>query len=67
MGLASLVVVAVPAAWGMSDLVTHHALQGVAQQSEQVARLTVAPVLTLRPSAGTGPRWRRWTSWCARG
>jgi signal transduction histidine kinase len=46
MGLLSLVVVAVPAAWGMSVLAAHHALQGVAQQSEQLARLTVAPVLT---------------------
>jgi two-component system NarL family sensor kinase len=46
MGLVSLVVVAIPAVWVMSNIAAHHALQGVAQQSEQLARLTVAPALT---------------------
>ena len=46
MGLASLVLVAVPAVWLMSTIVTQHALQGVAEDSEQLARLTMAPVLT---------------------
>ncbi len=46
MGLASLVLVAVPVIWLMSTIVTQHALQGVAEDSEQLARLTMAPVLT---------------------
>ena len=46
MGLASLVLVAVPVIWLMSTIVTQHALQGVAEHSEQLARLTMAPVLT---------------------
>ena len=46
MGLTSLVLVAVPVIWLMSTIVTRHALQGVAEDSEQLARLTMAPVLT---------------------
>ena len=46
MGLVSLVVVAAAAFWGLSTIAHHQALQAVARQSQQLARLTMAPVLT---------------------
>ena len=46
MGLVSLVVVTAAAFWGLSKITDHQALQAVARQSQQLARLTVAPALT---------------------
>ena len=46
MGLVSLVVVAAAAFWGLSAIASHQVLQAAARQSQQLARLTMAPALT---------------------